>query len=264
MSAVLSVKNLSKSFGGLMAVMGVEFEVAEGEIFGLIGPNGAGKTTLFNMLTGLTKPSAGTVTFRGEDITGRDPAVIARMGMARTFQNIRLFGGMSVLDNVRVPLHAKKDAGIWANILGLGAARENEREALERARRLVELVGLTDRIGTPAASLPYGARRRLEIARALALSPKLLLLDEPAAGMNPAEKQDLARFIREIRDRFELTVVFIEHNVPMVMGLCRSVAVLNFGELIAKGTPDEVQCDPAVVEAYLGQEQPGEEAACLS
>jgi len=257
MSAVLSVDNLSKSFGGLMAVMGVGFEVAEGEIFGLIGPNGAGKTTLFNMLTGLTRPSSGTVRFLGRDITGMDPDVIARLGMARTFQNIRLFGGMSVLDNVRIPRHAlgtsQDGAGLWAGVFGTKAAREHERDALERARSLVDLVGLSDRAQAPAASLPYGARRRLEIARALALSPKLLLLDEPAAGMNPSEKQDLARFIREIRDRFELTVLFIEHNVPMVMGLCKNVAVLNFGELLAVGSPEEVQANPAVVEAYLGE-----------
>jgi branched-chain amino acid transport system ATP-binding protein len=254
MSAVLSVKNLSKSFGGLMAVMGVEFEVAEGEIFGLIGPNGAGKTTLFNMLTGLTKPSAGTVTFRGEDITGRDPAVIARMGMARTFQNIRLFGGMSVLDNVRVPLHAKKDAGIWANILGLGAARENEREALERARRLVELVGLTDRIGTPAASLPYGARRRLEIARALALSPKLLLLDEPAAGMNNKETAQLGTIIRRIRDELRIGVVLVEHDMELVMDISDRITVLHFGSVLAEGTPRQIQDNPEVVAAYLGED----------
>ncbi|WP_043645419.1 ABC transporter ATP-binding protein [Fundidesulfovibrio putealis] len=257
MSAVLSVENLSKSFGGLMAVMGVGFEVAEGEIFGLIGPNGAGKTTLFNMLTGLTRPSSGTVRFMGRDITGMDPDVIARLGMARTFQNIRLFGGMSVLDNVRIPRHAlgtsQDGAGLWAGVFGTKAAREHERDALERARSLVDLVGLSDRADAPAASLPYGARRRLEIARALALSPKLLLLDEPAAGMNPSEKQDLARFIRDIRDRFELTVLFIEHNVPMVMGLCKNVAVLNFGELLAVGSPEEVQANPAVVEAYLGE-----------
>jgi len=252
-SAVLEVQGLSKSFGGLMAVMGVGFTVEEGEIFGLIGPNGAGKTTLFNMLTGLTKPSSGSVRFLGEDVTGADPAVVARRGMARTFQNIRLFAGLTVLDNVRVPLHAKGEAGFWGGILGSGAAREHEAATLARARELVEQAGLGARMDVPAGSLPYGERRRLEIARALALSPKLLLLDEPAAGLNPTEKLDLSRFILDIRDRHGLTVLFIEHNVPMVMGLCRSVAVLNFGELIAMGAPDAVQADPAVIEAYLGE-----------
>ncbi|MDR3640546.1 MAG: ABC transporter ATP-binding protein [Humidesulfovibrio sp.] len=252
MSAILAVESLSKAFGGLMAVTDVSFEVREGEIFGLIGPNGAGKTTLFNMLTGLAKPTAGTVHFLGQDISGKAPAAIALMGLARTFQNIRLFGGMSVLDNVRVPRHALDGASLWGGVFGSASSRRREREALAQARALVELVGLGGRMDTPAASLPYGDRRRLEIARALALSPKVLLLDEPAAGMNHAEKQDLSRFIRDIRDRFGLTVLLIEHNVPMVMGLCRSVAVLNFGQLIAKGEPEAVQADPAVIEAYLG------------
>jgi branched-chain amino acid transport system ATP-binding protein len=226
--------------------------VQEGEIFGLIGPNGAGKTTLFNMLTGLTRPTSGAVDFLGRNICGLSPAAIARLGLARTFQNIRLFGAMSVLDNVRVPRHALDNVGLWAGVFGTPGSRRHEAEALELARDLVEFAGLRGRMDAPAASLPYGDRRRLEIARALALSPRVLLLDEPAAGMNQSEKQELSVFIQDIRDRFGLTVLLIEHNVPMVMGLCRSVAVLNFGQLIAKGAPEAVQADPAVIEAYLG------------
>ncbi len=253
MSAILEVTGLTKAFSGLLAVSDVGFAVEQGEIFGLIGPNGAGKTTLFNMLSGFTRPSSGVVRFLGREIGGRAPDAIARLGLARTFQNIRLFGGMSVLDNVRVARHALDDAGLWGGVFGSPRSRAHEGAALAQARELVDLVGLGAQAHALAASLPYGARRRLEIARALALSPKLLLLDEPAAGMNQAEKHELAGFIRGIRDRFGLTVLLIEHNVPLVMGLCRSVAVLNFGQLIAKGAPEDIQANPAVTLAYLGE-----------
>ncbi|GAB6036700.1 ABC transporter ATP-binding protein [Fundidesulfovibrio butyratiphilus] len=251
---VLEVHGLTKLFGGLAAVVQVEFSIRQGEIFGLIGPNGAGKTTLFNMLTGITRPTKGTVRFLGRNVTGRSPERIALMGMARTFQNIRLFGQMSVLDNVRVPLHAAAGVSLWQALSGLGGSARKEAYALKRAWKLLKLCGLADRAHDTAASLPYGARRMLEIARALALSPKLLLLDEPAAGMNPTEKTDLAAFIADIRDRFDLTVLLIEHNVPLVMGLCQRVGVLNFGQLLALGSAEEVRNDPDVVEAYLGAE----------
>jgi branched-chain amino acid transport system ATP-binding protein len=254
MSAILEVECLSKAFGGLMAVSELCLSVPEGEIFGLIGPNGAGKTTVFNLLSGLSRPTAGTVRFLGRNITGAAPEDIARQGLARTFQNIRLFGALSVLDNIRVPRHALDKAGLWAGVFGTAKAREEARRALILARELAELSGLGARLDAPAASLSYGDRRRLEMARALALSPRLLLLDEPAAGLNPAEKQELARFITDIRQRFSLTVLLIEHNVPLVMGLCDSVAVLNFGQRIALGSPEAIQADPAVIEAYLGQD----------
>ena len=248
----LAVRGVSCRFGGLVAVNDVSLEVAQGEIFGIIGPNGAGKTTLFNLITGLTRPSGGQVAYRGGDITGLPPHQIAGRGIARTFQNVRLFGTLSVLDNLLIAQHLRARAGIWSGLLALPAARAEEREIHRRAWELLELVGLADRAPERALSLPYGDQRRLEIARALALGPTTLLMDEPAAGMNPGEKRELSAFIREMRAQFGLTVLLIEHHVPLVMGLCDRVAVLNFGQLIALGDPGEVQHNPAVVEAYLG------------
>ncbi|MHC1713720.1 MAG: ABC transporter ATP-binding protein [Solidesulfovibrio sp.] len=257
MTVLLAANELRRTFGGLIAVCDVSITVAQGEIMGLIGPNGAGKTTLFNLLTGMTRPTAGSVVFEGHDITKARPETIAGLGLARTFQNIRLFGGLSLVDNVRTAGRVNTRTGLLAGILGLPASRREERETTEKAWELLCLVDLADRGHIPAASLPYGDRRRLEIARALALSPRLLLLDEPAAGLNPTEKLALTDFIRRIKERFDLTILLIEHNVPMVMGLCDRVMVLNFGMTIAMGTPEEVQRNPDVIEAYLGGETHG-------
>jgi len=254
MSALLEAHNLSRSFGGLMAVNAVSFAVAEGEVFGLIGPNGAGKTTLFNLMSGLTPVSNGSFSFRGTPLTGLPPHRIARLGIGRTFQNIRLFKGLSALENVKISQHTRTVTGLVGGIFGSRGSRLEEQAVEEKAWEILRLVGLADRASELAASFSYGDQRRLEIARALALDPAVLLLDEPAAGMNAAEKHSLTAFIREVRELYKLTVVLIEHHVPLVMGLCDRVAVLNFGELIAIGTPEEVQKNPAVIEAYLGAE----------
>lgn len=253
-AAVLEVRDMTRRFGGLTAVNSVSFSVQEGEIFGLIGPNGAGKTTLFNLITGLTPPTKGSLLFRGENITRSRPHRVAKKGIARTFQNIRLFGNLSALQNVLIARHVHTRSGVLAGVFGLPPAPAEERAARERAQELLALVGLADRAHVQARNFPYGDQRRLEIARALALEPQVLLLDEPAAGMNPNEKHGLSEFIREVRDQFKLTVVLIEHHVPLVMGLCDRIAVLHFGQLIALGDPARVKSDPAVVEAYLGDE----------
>ncbi len=254
-ATLLDVQGVTRRFGGLVAVDRVSFRVGEGEIFGLIGPNGAGKTTLFNLLTGLLSPTTGNIFFQGQAIAAMPPHRIARLGIARTFQNIRLFCHLSALENVAIAHHTRTQTGIVKGILGLPPAAAEERQTYASAMALLELVGLGDRPHERANSFAYGDQRRLEIARALALRPKLLLLDEPAAGMNPTEKGQLAEFIRHIRDRFALTIVLIEHNVPLVMGVCDRVAVLHFGRTIALGDPATVRTDPAVIEAYLGEER---------
>jgi branched-chain amino acid transport system ATP-binding protein len=249
---ILEVRSITRRFGGLVAVNGVSFAVQTGEIFGLIGPNGAGKTTLFNLITGLIPPSSGQMLYVEQEMTRLRPHQIAAKGIARTFQNLRLFENLSVLENVAIGRHIHCKIGLWQSLLGLRAAKKEEQKNQLKSLELLELVGLGDKREQQAKTLAYGDRRRLEIARALALEPQLLLLDEPAAGMNPNEKGALSDTIRTIRSQFNLTVLLIEHHVPLVMGLCDRIAVLDFGQLIALGQPEAVRNDPAVIEAYLG------------
>ncbi|BCX06315.1 MAG: ABC transporter ATP-binding protein [Fischerella sp.] len=251
---ILEAKALTRRFGGLVAVNNVSFPVKKHEIFGLIGPNGAGKTTLFNLITGLIPPSSGQLTFHHQEISQLRPHQIAALGIARTFQNIRLFGELSALENVIIARHLHIHSNIFTGVIGVPPASTEERKSQQKALELLELVGLQQRTEEKAKNFAYGDQRRLEIARALALEPQILLLDEPAAGMNPSEKQKLSEFIRNLRDRFDLTIILIEHHVPLVMGLCDRIAVLDFGQLIALGEPAVVKNNPAVIEAYLGND----------
>ncbi len=253
-SPILEAKALTRRFGGLVAVNNVSFTVNKHEIFGLIGPNGAGKTTLFNLVTGLITPNSGQLLYQGGEISQLRPYQIAGLGIARTFQNIRLFGELSALENVIIARHLHTKSGTIKGVLGIPPAAQEEHKSQQKALELLDLVGLRDRMTEKATNFPYGDQRRLEIARALALEPQILLLDEPAAGMNDREKQQLSLFIRNLRDRFNLTIILIEHHVPLVMGLCDRIAVLDFGQLIALGEPSVVKNDPAVIEAYLGNE----------
>ncbi|WP_392531992.1 ABC transporter ATP-binding protein [Nostoc sp. C117] len=251
---VLEAKSLTRRFGGLVAVNNVSFTVNEHEIFGLIGPNGAGKTTLFNLITAFIPLSSGELCYQGTNISQLRPHQIAGLGIARTFQNIRLFGELSALENVIIARHLHNKSNIFTGVLGLPPARREEKKSRKTALQLLDMVGLSDRADEKAKNFAYGDQRRLEIARALALKPQILLLDEPAAGMNTNEKQQLSEFIRSLREQFNLTIVLIEHHVPLVMGLCDRIAVLDFGQLIALGEPSVVRNNPAVIEAYLGNE----------
>jgi branched-chain amino acid transport system ATP-binding protein len=253
-SPILVVKDLTRKFGGLIAVNKVSFTVNQHEIFGLIGPNGAGKTTLFNLITGLIPPSSGKLVYQKQSISQLKPHEIAALGIARTFQNIRLFGELSALENVIIARHLHTHINTISGVLGIPSAQIEEKKNRKKALELLSMVGLKDRATEKAKNFAYGDQRRLEIARALALEPQILLLDEPAAGMNPSEKQQLSDFIRHVRDSFNLTVILIEHHVPLVMGLCDRIAVLDFGQLIALGEPEVVRNDRAVIEAYLGDD----------
>jgi branched-chain amino acid transport system ATP-binding protein len=248
----LDICDLTKMFGGLRAVSDFNMSVPQGGLYGLIGPNGAGKTTVFNMITGIYEPSEGAVLFAGQEITGLAPHVITTAGIARTFQNIRLFQNLTVLDNVRIAFHQHAGHGLLEGIMRLGRFGRREREITENAQDLLAVFGLQDRQLEIAKNLPYGAQRRLEIARALAAEPRLLLLDEPAAGMNPAETEELMAMTRFIRDRFKLTILLIEHQMRVVMGICEWITVMDFGQVIARGTPRDIQNNEKVVEAYLG------------
>ena len=251
---VIEVRNVTMRFGGVTAVSELSMDIPEGSIVGLIGPNGAGKTTAFNVITGFYRPTEGEVVFAGRRITGMAPHRICALGMARTFLNIRLFYNETALENVMIGRHVRRSGHWWGAVLGLPGARREEKDIRDKAMELLRRVGLAAHAGETASSLPYGAQRRLEIARALATEPKFLLLDEPAAGMNPQESLELMNFIRQIRDEFHLTILLIEHDMKVVMGVCEHIWVLEYGKLIAEGDADAIRSNPRVIEAYLGED----------
>lgn len=251
---LIELRHVVKNFGGVRALSDISFGVEKGQIYGVIGPNGAGKTTLFNLITGVYQVTRGDILFEDKSIEGKKPHEITALGIARTFQNIRLFPQMTVLENCLIGYHLRLHSGILASVLHLKSQKKEEAEARSRAMELLKFVGLQDDADSIASSLPYGKQRKLEIARAMSTNPKLLLLDEPAAGMNDSETAALGKLIRGLRDEYNVTIILIEHDMNLMMHLCDRMLVVNFGENLAEGTPDEIQHNDAVIEAYLGKE----------